>query len=491
MTIPEASSLVLKAGGVGMRRRGVPPGHGGKRLHQGAGRADDPVLRFRAGHGHPHRLHGAAQGREARSRSSTRTPRLPSRPSRPEILKLQRKTLINGRITSVLERLRPICFHDPAVPARLPQPARTARRAGRGDSRHRPFQRRAGVLRHARERIDARFPSSPSPARHSTTRRRRRSSPSCGPAGSPREKSRRPFESEFAAVVGTRHALALNSATAGLHLALEAVGVGPGSVVLTTPYTFAATAEVVRYLGADPVFVDIDRETLNIDAARLGETLGNPCGGRPTRVGDHSRARRRASVRHGCDRAPVAASTASPSSRTRHTPSRSGSRGRYAGTFGDAGVYSFYATKTITTGEGGMVATDRDEVAARIRVMRLHGIDRDVWNRYTAPGASWKYDVVAPGYKYNLTDIAAAIGRVQLSKAEAFLAREEGGRSTVHHGLQRAWTFSRFPPGPKTTPGTSSSSASRRGSLPSRGTSASRSCRRRASGSRCTSSRCT
>jgi dTDP-4-amino-4,6-dideoxygalactose transaminase len=95
------------------------------------------------------------------------------------------------------------------------------------------------------------------------------------------------------------------------------------------------------------------------------------------------------------------------------------------GTFGDAGVFSFYANKTITTGEGGMVATDRDEVAARIRIMRLHGIDRDVWNRYTAPEASWKYDVVVAGYKYNMTDIAAAIGRVQLRKAEAFLERRK------------------------------------------------------------------
>ncbi len=87
--------------------------------------------------------------------------------------------------------------------------------------------------------------------------------------------------------------------------------------------------------------------------------------------------------------------------------------------------FSFYANKTITTGEGGMVATDRDEVAARIRIMRLHGIDREVWSRYTTRGASWKYDVVAPGYKYNMTDIAAAIGRVQLRKAEAFLQRRK------------------------------------------------------------------
>jgi dTDP-4-amino-4,6-dideoxygalactose transaminase len=98
---------------------------------------------------------------------------------------------------------------------------------------------------------------------------------------------------------------------------------------------------------------------------------------------------------------------------------------RFVGTTGDAGVYSFYATKSITTGEGGMVVTDRDEVAARIRIMRLHGIDREIWNRYTEPGASWKYDVVAAGYKYNMTDLAAAIGRVQLKKADAFLARRK------------------------------------------------------------------
>lgn len=228
------------------------------------------------------------------------------------------------------------------------------------------------------------------------------------------------FESDFAAYVGTRHAIALNSATAGLHLALEALAVSPGSVVLTTPFTFAATAEVVRYLGADPAFVDIDPATLNIDIARLEETLdrlaksgrrvsaiipvhlaGLPC---------DMEAIGRLSVKYGV---PVVEDAA-------HAfPVRQ--RDRFVGTLGDAGVFSFYATKTITTGEGGMVVTDRDELARRIRVMRLHGIDRDVWKRYTDKGASWRYDVVAPGYKYNLTDLAAAIGRVQLQKAEALL----------------------------------------------------------------------
>ena len=232
------------------------------------------------------------------------------------------------------------------------------------------------------------------------------------------------FESEFARAVGTRHALALNSGTAGLHLALEAVGVGPGSVVLTTPYTFTATTEVVRYLGADPVFVDIDRQTLNIDTARLGEALETlAAAGRrvsaiiPVHIAGlpcDMEAISHLSLRHGV---PVVEDAA-------HAfPVRLSDR--FAGTFGDAGVYSFYANKTITTGEGGMVATDRDEVAARIRIMRLHGIDRDVWNRYTTPGAGWKYDVVAAGYKYNMTDVAAAIGRVQLKKAELFLARRK------------------------------------------------------------------
>src|SRR5271157_886237 len=232
------------------------------------------------------------------------------------------------------------------------------------------------------------------------------------------------FEKEFARFVGTRHALALNSGTAGLHLSLEALGVGPGSVVLTTPYTFTATAEVVRYLGADPVFVDIDRATLNMDVGRLEAALEKlTAAGRPVSaiVPVHvaglpcdMEAIGHVSLKHGI---PVIEDAA-------HAfPVRRG--GRFVGTFGDAGVYSFYATKTITTGEGGMVATDRDEVAARIRIMRLHGIDREVWNRYTEPEAGWKYDVVAAGYKYNMTDIAAAIGRAQLKKADAFLSRRK------------------------------------------------------------------
>ena len=240
------------------------------------------------------------------------------------------------------------------------------------------------------------------------------------------------FEEEFARRVGARHALALSSATAGLHLALESLGVGPGSVVLTSPYTFASTAEVVRYLGADPLFVDIDRRTLNLDPARLQERLesleregrrvsaiipvhiaGLPCD--MDRIGALADSRGIPVVEDAAHAFPVQYG------------------GRWVGTLGAAGVYSFYATKTITTGEGGMVVTDRDDLAARIRIMRLHGIDRDVWNRYTTPGAGWRYDIVAPGYKYNLTDLAAAIGRVQLARADELLA---GRRAAARRYLE-------------------------------------------------------
>lgn len=228
------------------------------------------------------------------------------------------------------------------------------------------------------------------------------------------------FEQEFAAFTGARHALAVSSATAGLHLGLEALGVSAGDAVITTPYTFAATAEVIRYLGADPLFVDIEPRSMNIDADGVERALrqcrasgrkasailpvhiaGLPC---------DMEALTEIAGRHGVPLVEDAAHA---------FPVRLG--GRYVGALGDAGVYSFYATKTITTGEGGMLVTDRPDIAARARVMRLHGIDRDVWDRYTSPNASWRYDVVAPGFKYNMTDIAAAIGRAQLAKAEGFL----------------------------------------------------------------------
>lgn len=224
------------------------------------------------------------------------------------------------------------------------------------------------------------------------------------------------FEKEFASYVGARHALAVNSATAGLHLALEALGIGPGDLVATTPYTFTATAEVIRYLGADPLFIDIEEESWNIDPlqfekaaeehrGKIKAVIPVHMGGHHCRMNEICRIAGKYGIRILEDAA--------------HSFPVKTDKG-YSGTIGDAGVYSFYANKTITTGEGGMVVTDSDELAKRISVMRLHGIDRDVWNRYTAKGGSWRYAVVEAGFKYNMTDIAAAIGREQLKKAESF-----------------------------------------------------------------------
>jgi dTDP-4-amino-4,6-dideoxygalactose transaminase len=232
----------------------------------------------------------------------------------------------------------------------------------------------------------------------------------------------RRFEEEFARYVGAPYALGLNSATAGLHLALESVGVGPGTVVVTVPYTFVATAEVVRYLGAEIVFVDIDERTCNMDVSEL-EAAIRKCG----RDGKKVSAIIPVHVAGlPCDMAGIcriAGERGIPviEDAAHAFPVKIGEK--YAGTLGVAGVFSFYATKTITTGEGGMVVTADEGIAKRIRIMRLHGIDRDIWNRYTSPSASWRYDVVAPGYKYNLTDLASAIGLAQLAKAGEFLSK--------------------------------------------------------------------
>jgi dTDP-4-amino-4,6-dideoxygalactose transaminase len=211
--------------------------------------------------------------------------------------------------------------------------------------------------------------------------------------------------------------IAVNSATAGLHLALEAVGVGLGDEVITTPYTFTATAEVVRYLGADPVFVDIDPATMNMDPAGIEAAVtsrtkailpvhfaGLPC---------DMDAILGIARKHGLKVVEDAAH-AFPASY----------RGRQVGALeSDATAFSFYATKTITTGEGGMVVTKDPGIAERCRIMRLHGIGCIAFDRYTSPKASWYYEVVAPGYKYNMTDIAASLGIHQLRKVNAFRAR--------------------------------------------------------------------
>jgi dTDP-4-amino-4,6-dideoxygalactose transaminase len=211
--------------------------------------------------------------------------------------------------------------------------------------------------------------------------------------------------------------LAVNSATSGLHLALEACGVGSGDLVLVPSYTFTSTAEVVRYLGAEPVFVDVAPGTFHMDPAALERILAAPA----RRAGTFKAV---IPVHYGglaCDMAAIMDIARRYNLKVvedaAHSfPSRLRD-GSWAGAIGDAGVFSFYATKTITTGEGGMVVCASEALARRISVMRSHGIDRSVWNRYTDAAASWYYEVVEAGYKYNLPDLLAAVGRVQLSRA--------------------------------------------------------------------------
>ena len=238
------------------------------------------------------------------------------------------------------------------------------------------------------------------------------------------------FEREFAAAVNTRHAIAVNSGTSGLHLALEAFGVSRGDQVVTTPYTFTASAEVIRYLDANPVFVDVREDDLNLNPDELERALGdNPkiTAAIPVHIGGHPCRMDRITescARHGVRVVEDAA---------HGFPGTFG--GQALGTIGEAGVFSFYATKTLTTGEGGMIVTDDDALAHRMSVMRLHGIDREVWDRYTSTRPSWEYQVVEAGYKYNLPDILAAIGRVQLEKSAGLAERRRGIAAAYRWGL--------------------------------------------------------
>lgn len=224
------------------------------------------------------------------------------------------------------------------------------------------------------------------------------------------------FEEEFLSLYNQPdlHAISVNSATAALHLGLEAMNVGPGDEVIVPTLTFTATAEVVRYLGANPVFVDIDAETLCLDLDQVEAAVtpkskvimpvhfaGRPC--------DMTNIRKLAD-KHGLAILDDAAHA---------LPSRH--KGQLIGDTGaEFTAFSFYANKTMTTGEGGMLLTRNAAFADRARVMRTHGIDRDVFNRFSSIDASWMYDVVAPGFKYNLSDIAAALGRVQLRRINEF-----------------------------------------------------------------------
>jgi len=224
----------------------------------------------------------------------------------------------------------------------------------------------------------------------------------------------REFEQQFARLVGAREAVAVNSATAALHLALAAIGIEEGDEVIVPTMTFAATAEVVLYLRARPVLVDCSRDTLNIDPAAIEAALtprtraiipvhfaGQPC---------QSDAILALARSHDAKVIEDAAHA---------LPAWDGAR--MIGGIGDITCFSFYATKTITTGEGGMATTDNPEWAGKMRMLSLHGISHDAWKRYSSEG-SWYYEIINVGYKYNLTDLAASLGLQQLKKCHAFAA---------------------------------------------------------------------
>lgn len=228
------------------------------------------------------------------------------------------------------------------------------------------------------------------------------------------------FEADFSEFLGGGlESISVNSATAGLHLALEAIGVQPGDEVITTPYTFTATAEVIRYLGANPVFVDIDPDTFNIDPNKIEAAITPKT---KAIIPVHF-------AGLACDMQSILAiakrhdlkvvEDAAHSLPTRYQE-------KLIGTLeSDVTVFSFYATKTIATGEGGMLVTRNADIAARCKIMRLHGISRDAFDRYTSKKPAWHYEVVAPGYKYNLTDLASSLGIHQLKKANVFQQRRE------------------------------------------------------------------
>ncbi len=220
------------------------------------------------------------------------------------------------------------------------------------------------------------------------------------------------FESEFAKFIGCRYAIAVSSCTAALHLALDAIGVKEGDEVITTPYTFTSTAEAVLYLKARPIFVDCRKDTFNIDPEEILPKITPKTkaiipvhfAGQPCCMDEILEIAKSHNLKVIEDAAHA-------------FPARY--KGRMIGTIGDITCFSFYATKNLTTGEGGMIATDNEDLTAMMRIKSLHGISKDAWMRYSAEG-SWYYEIVRLGYKYNFTDIQAAIGIHQLQRINDF-----------------------------------------------------------------------
>ncbi len=218
------------------------------------------------------------------------------------------------------------------------------------------------------------------------------------------------FENEFNSYIGAGYSIAVSSWTAAAHLALEAIGIKRGDEVIVPAVTFTATAEIICYFGAKPVIVDVQRDTYNIDPFEIEKALTNKTkaiipvhfAGQPCDIDEISDIASKNNLKVIED-----AAHALPSFY----------KGRKIGTLSDVTCFSFYATKTLATGEGGMICTEDPGIAKRCSIMRLHGINSDAWKRYTSEG-SWYYEVIAPGYKYNFTDIQASLGLAQLKKIE-------------------------------------------------------------------------
>lgn len=230
----------------------------------------------------------------------------------------------------------------------------------------------------------------------------------------------REFEKSFQAFIDPDvHAIAVNSATAGLHLALESLGIGPGDEVITTTMTFTATAEVVRYLGADVRLVDIDPRSLNIDVMAV-------------RAAITPKTKAIIAVHYAglsCEMDEIFHIAAEFDLKVVEDAAHALPtvyKGRRIGSLqSDVTVFSFYANKTMTTSEGGMIVTKNSDLSDRMKIMRLHGISRDAFDRFQSEKPAWYYEVIAPGFKYNMTDIAAALGIQQLKKLPAFHERRQ------------------------------------------------------------------
>ena len=225
------------------------------------------------------------------------------------------------------------------------------------------------------------------------------------------------FEEMFKHYIGCTHAIAVNSCTAALHLSLVVNEIGEGDEVITSPFTFAATADVIVHQNAKPVFVDIEKDTYNIDPAELKEKITEKTkaiipvhyAGHPCEMDEILKIAKEHDIVVIEDAAHAIGASC---------------KNKKIGTIGNTTCFSFYATKNLTTAEGGMVTTDDDELAEKIRILSLHGISKDAWKRYSSEG-SWYYEILYPGYKYNMTDIQAAIGIHQLNKLEQMQKRRE------------------------------------------------------------------